>query len=125
MKSFILIAMLFCHALDDFVLQGIIESMKQKKWWEENAPAQKYKHDYIMALIAHSLIWTFVMMLPVALYYHFNVPNLFFFWYVLHAIVHGVIDDLKANRHQINLVFDQSIHYFQVIAVWLALVVLV
>lgn len=125
MKGFVLIAMIFCHIFDDFKIQaGVLNNLKQKSWWEENAPAPVYKKDYLMALTAHSLSWAFMIQLPVALYYHFDVPNLFFFWFVLNAIIHGVVDDLKANRHLINLITDQSIHYFQVVGTWAALIAL-
>ena len=42
--------MLYCHILDDFCLQGILASLKQKSWWEENYPNKLYKYDYIISL---------------------------------------------------------------------------
>ena len=32
MEIFMLISMLFCHIIDDYCLQGILASMKQKSW---------------------------------------------------------------------------------------------
>lgn len=46
----LLILMLFDHVIDDFGLQGIMASMKQKSWWERNNSANMYKYDYIVAL---------------------------------------------------------------------------
>lgn len=55
-KSFILLWMIFMHIVDDYRLQGILASMKQKSWWKEQ-PQYKpmYKRDYI-AVFAHALI---------------------------------------------------------------------
>ncbi len=47
---FVLLSMIFLHIVDDYYLQGILASMKQKSWWEENAPQRLYKYDYIVAL---------------------------------------------------------------------------
>lgn len=37
MSYFVLLAMVFCHIVDDYYLQGWLASAKQRKWWEENA----------------------------------------------------------------------------------------
>ena len=70
-KMFILFFMIFMHIADDYYLQGWLASAKQKKWWEQNAPQQIYKHDYIMALIMHSLSWAFMILLPIAISQYF------------------------------------------------------
>ena len=44
----ILILMLFAHIVDDYYLQGWLASVKQKKWWEKNAPDKLYKFDYFI-----------------------------------------------------------------------------
>ena len=48
MKSvLILFAMIFCHIVDDYYLQGILASMKQKAWWQkQESYCEKYKYDY-------------------------------------------------------------------------------
>jgi len=75
---FILLAMIFCHIIDDYCLQqGCLSKLKQKKFWEENAPQKMYRYDYIVALIIHAFSWTFMMMLPIFLSVNFNI-----FWYV-------------------------------------------
>ena len=122
-KVLVLFAMLFCHIVDDYYLQGILASMKQKSWWEANAPRELYKNDYKMALFEHAFSWSFVMSLPltiIAIYYQIN--PLYFILLVLCAgntLVHAYIDDLKANKHKINLVEDQLYHFIQILATWI------
>ena len=72
---FIILAMIFCHIVDDYYLQGGLTSMKQKKWWQENAPQKLYKYDYIVALIMHSMSWSFMIMLPIAISMSFDVSQ--------------------------------------------------
>ena len=37
-EIFMLLLMIFLHIVDDYYLQGILASMKQRGWWEKNAP---------------------------------------------------------------------------------------
>ena len=48
-RLFVIACMIFCHIVDDYYLQGILASMKQRKWWEEHYPQKSYNYDYIMA----------------------------------------------------------------------------
>lgn len=121
---FVLLSMIFCHIIDDYYLQGILASMKQKSWWEENAPDKLYKNDYIMALIMHSLSWAFMIMLPLAIYNSFNIGWLFVIVFVVNALIHGCIDNLKANKRKINLIQDQMIHIAQIVITFSSLMVL-
>lgn len=115
-KVFVLLSMIFLHIVDDFKLQvGVLVNLKQKKYWEENAPDSLYRYDYIMGLIMHGLSWSFMMMLPIAIALRFHVDANFLVLYVFNAIVHAVIDDLKANKGQINLIVDQLCHVCQII----------
>lgn len=116
----IFLTMIFLHIIDDYVLQGILAQMKQKKFWEENAPNEMYKYDYIWALIMHSFSWTFMVMLPLALCGG-SVGPLFYFFFVTNILIHGLTDDFKANRFRINLWEDQLIHMIQILATFLAL----
>ena len=116
----LLLAMIFLHIIDDYkIQQGILASMKQKKWWEEQKEYKSmYKYDYIPALIEHSFSWTFMIMLPIAVMLRFNIS----WWviaYVANMIIHAFVDDLKANKFKINLVIDQTIHIVQIIVTWL------
>lgn len=122
-KVLVLFAMLFCHIVDDYYLQGILASMKQKSWWETNAPNQLYRNDYKMALFEHAFSWSFFMSLPltiIAIYY--QIVPLYFILLVLCAVntlVHAYIDDLKANKYKINLIEDQLYHFIQILVTWI------
>ena len=109
----VLLTMIFLHIVDDYVLQGILAQLKQKKFWEDNAPDEMYKYDYIWALIMHSFSWTFMIMLPIALTQ--KVGNPFYAVFLANIFIHAVTDDAKANRHKINLWQDQIVHIVQII----------
>ena len=98
--------------------------MKQKIWWEEQKGYKPlYKYDYIPALIEHSFSWTFMIMLPIAIYLKFDIG----WWsiaYIINMAIHAFVDDLKANRFKINLVIDQTIHIIQIVLTWLLFVLL-
>ena len=118
---FILLLMIFCHIVDDYYLQGILASMKQKKWWHEHAPDPIYRYDYIVALIMHSMSWAFMIQLPIAIANSFNVGIKFAVAFIINAIIHGFVDNTKANRihtkhytFAINLIIDQTIHLIQI-----------
>lgn len=121
----ILLSMLFCHIVDDYYLQGWLASAKQKKYWQELPNySDMYKHDYIMALIMHSMSWAFMIMLPIAVVNRFDVGLGFFVLYITNAFLHAFVDDAKANRLVFNLVQDQLFHIAQIIVTWLGLVVI-
>lgn len=122
MKLFILFVMIFAHIVDDYYLQGILASLKQKTWWEnQKSYKPMYKYDYIVALIMHAFSWSFMISLPI-LYLGFTK------WIVvaiiLNTIIHGIVDDLKANKGKINLIVDQSIHIIQIVITWILLVLI-
>jgi hypothetical protein len=120
--TFILLAMFFCHIIDDFCLQqSFLANGKQREWWIKNVPDEKYRRDYVMCLIIHSLSWAFAVMLPIAWKLNFEVGDKFAGLLVLNAIVHAVIDDLKANKRALNLIQDQCLHFAQIIATFLAM----
>ena len=113
-KSFIFMLMIFCHIVDDYYLQGWLASAKQKKYWEDNAPNEMYKHDYMWALLMHSFSWSFMIMLPIAYVINFNITGLFTIVFIANIAIHAFVDDLKANRKKINLIQDQLIHLWQI-----------
>ena len=122
MKLFILFVMIFAHIVDDYYLQGILASLKQKTWWEnQKSYKPMYKYDYIVALIMHAFSWSFMISLPI-LYLGFTK------WIavaiILNTIIHGIVDDLKANKGKINLIMDQSIHIVQIVITWVLLVLI-
>ena len=113
---FIVLMMIFCHIIDDYKLQGILASMKQKKWWQEQKEYKNlYKYDYIWALITHSFSWSFMIMLPIIFIKSFEIGTTFLIVFILNMITHAVVDDLKANKFKINLIQDQIIHLIQIV----------
>ena len=120
----LLIAMLFCHIVDDYYLQGWLASAKQKKWWEDNAPDDLYKNDYKMALIEHAFSWACSIHIPILVFglLHPEVFGVGVFFvvceFVLVWLTHAWVDNLKANKHEINLIQDQLIHIVQVVGLW-------
>ena len=110
--------MIFMHIVDDYYLQGILASMKQKKWWKQNAPDNKYRNDYIAALIAHSFSWSFLICSPwtylaltTGIINQYEILPIVF----INTIIHAIVDNAKANKLIINLVIDQTIHLIQII----------
>ena len=120
-KDIVLFLMIFLHIIDDFCLQGIMASMKQKSWWQKDPVGSqpKYENDYIAALFAHSFSWSFMIMIPVLIWGQWEWPIL-----IANMLTHAVIDNAKANKFQINLIQDQTYHLIQIIATWLVFVVI-
>ena len=123
MKILMLLIMLFLHIVDDYYLQGILAKLKQKSWWEENAPDPLYKNDYKVALIEHGFSWIFMVMLPwtcMMLFKNdYSTLPAYLVMFAGHWYVHSITDNMKANLHVCNLVVDQIIHVCQVICIWL------
>ena len=117
-QTFVYIMMIFCHIVDDFYLQGILAQLKQKDWWWNNASQDTYKHDYIVALIIHALSWSIMIHLPLMIYTLINnINNGMLFITIsigINMVIHGLVDDAKANRRKINLQVDQIIHFLQI-----------
>jgi hypothetical protein len=106
--------MIFFHVVADYNLQGWLATAKQKSYWEANAPDEMYKRDYIMALIMHSISWTFMIMLPIAWAQGFTINFGFYILFVINIAVHALVDHAKANWKMINLWQDQLIHVLQI-----------
>ena len=115
---FMFLVMILLHIVDDFYLQGILATMKQKDWWRKQEWFNKlYEDDWVTALIEHAFSWTFMVMLPIAwYYYHFQVDDMFVIGFFINTTIHAIIDHLKANNKMINLYTDQFIHLIQIIA---------
>lgn len=113
---FIVLLMMFCHIIADYNLQGWLAEAKQKSYWEKNVPYYMYlyKHDYICALIMHSISWTFMIMLPIAFDMSFSVDIVFVMTFIANVILHSIIDNMKANKKRINLWQDQIAHMLQI-----------
>lgn len=115
----LLLLMLFMHIVDDYYLQGILCTMKQKRWWEQQEWYKSlYKDDYKMALLIHSMSWSIMILLPSIIL--LNIPSYILLGvFALNVAIHYHVDDLKANKLQINLMVDQLIHLSQVILTWI------
>ena len=115
--------MIFCHLIDDFVLQDKFTYLKQKSWWiktckDEGLSIEKYGKDYLMALFEHSLEWSIAIMIPVM--FLCDTPGLILLVLViLNTGIHASIDNLKANQLRLNLIQDQLIHFIQIVLSWL------
>jgi hypothetical protein len=120
----VLVSMIFCHIIDDYVLQApCLCNLKQKSWWEKNAPDQKYRHDYLVGLLMHSLSWAFMVMLPIILTLR---GELNWMWIMLpvNTAIHFIVDDTKANKKKINLTQDQLIHLAQIVITWILFIIM-
>lgn len=108
-----IVGMLLGHLVADYTLQGWLADGKQKSWWDKmcgGKTIEKYKHDYIAALICHALYWAIAVCLPL-----WN--SSMFAWAVVgNTIVHAIVDDLKANKKKLNLIQDQLLHLAQIVA---------
>jgi len=121
-KTILLLTMLYFHIMDDYRHQGILASMKQKSWWQQNAPDGMYRNDYIVALFEHAFSWTFAIHIP-AIFYKAVVGwdmgiGLFLFVFIFMWTMHAFVDHMKANLHMLNLAQDQLVHLAQVVFVW-------
>ena len=112
-KLLVLIAMIFCHIVDDYYLRGWLASAKQ------NFSDKKYKYDYLIALLMHSFSWSFMVMLVPTVYILLNGGTYNFGLLIFNVGVHMFVDNEKANEKSINLVQDQAIHMFQIIITWI------
>lgn len=132
MDVYIALAVLAMHVVADFLLQGVMANMKQRIWWVDEliklrqdangklprAIWDVYKHDYIVALLAHSYLWSFCILIPIGIYMAAlgtlvaNAPIIVAFLFG-NTIVHAIIDHLKANVGVICLVEDQILHLVQ------------
>lgn len=130
-KFLLLLVMVFFHIFADFHLQGILANMKQRSWWSkqvDNYEESMHKNDHKVSLLAHSLEWTFVMMLPLLneiyytcwgfQYYSLLAAGSYLILFIANVFMHYKIDDAKANRKTINLARDQALHLVQVFATW-------
>lgn len=117
MKAFIIMCMLFAHIVDDFYLQGILASLKQRSYWTEHAPDKMYQHDYIVALVAHAFSWCVSIHIPVIVWWRLCggfTPIAFLLNFIVQTAIHAIVDDSKANKKKINLITDQLVHVSQI-----------
>lgn len=105
-------------------MQGCLASMKVRNWWIiQSGYRTKNRYDYIAALTAHGISWSFCIMLPICIAFKFAIP-----WWVrtiffVNIFLHCYIDDEKANKGTLSLLQDQVIHYVQIFCTWFIYVV--
>ena len=112
----ILLFMILFHIIDDFVLQPIsLSNLKQKKWWEkQEGYSDKYKDDYKVALAIHSISWSIMIHIPLVIMFPSLWQLALLISFIVNAVIHYYIDDLKANKLKINLFEDQMVHFWQI-----------
>lgn len=112
----ILLFMILFHIIDDFVLQPIsLSNLKQKKWWEkQEGYSDKYKDDYKVALAIHSMSWSIMIHIPLVIMFPSLGQLALLISFIVNAVIHYYIDDLKANKLKINLFEDQMVHFWQI-----------
>lgn len=118
---------ILCHIIDDFVLQPIcLSKLKQKFWWikecnSNNISISKYRNDYKMALLIHSMSWSIAILLPYIFFISIH-SIIIFLLFLSNTIVHFIVDDNKANKHKLNLIEDQIIHFIQIILTFIIVI---
>lgn len=112
----IVLFMILFHIIDDFVLQPIsLSNLKQKKWWEkQEGYSDKYKDDYKVALAIHSISWSIMIHIPLVIMFPSLGQLALLISFIVNAVIHCFIDDLKANKLKINLFEDQMVHFCQI-----------
>lgn len=117
----ILIGMFWCHVIDDYMLQGCLASLKQRDWWKDKVADLDhsiYRHDYVVALVCHSISWSCSIMLIPWLIADSTGMQVYLM-FLLNVACHALVDHLKANVRCINLIMDQTIHAVQIVLTWL------
>lgn len=121
----VLLLMFLFDIIDDFVLQPVcLSKLKQKRYWIEeceknNLDISKYDTDYITALLMHGLSWSIMIHIPLMFLGGINDDLFLLLSVLLNAVIHAIIDDLKANKLKINLDVDQCLHGLQIIITWI------
>lgn len=116
----VLALMVLAHLVADYTLQGCLANLKQKKWWDDqlkgapDATKHKYRNDYKVGLICHSLYWSLIVCLPLVVFNSW-VYAFMSFW---QGGIHYLVDNAKANHYSISLVTDQICHAIQILSVW-------
>lgn len=106
------------HLIADYNLQGILCDLKQSSWWNEQLSkanirnSDKYELDFVAGLACHSVMWSIMTFAPLLLVTN---PIVFSICVLVNAVVHGVVDHMKANMYWLNLCQDQVLHLIQIV----------
>lgn len=74
----------------------------------------------------HAFSWAFMVSLPLLIIAFLKNNSLYysiFMFYIFNTLCHAYVDDLKANKHKINLIQDQLIHFGQIFITWLFILI--
>lgn len=109
-----------------FYRQHVYLNLNKKNWWisecqKQSISIEKYKYDYLMALLIHSISWSIMIHLPIMLCTNISDFKLFLS-VLINTLIHFTIDDLKANREKLNLIYSQLIHLLQIIITFIFLI---
>jgi len=118
------ITMLFFHIVADYNLQGILGQMKTVRFWKDLKEQESKrqdgfkisKKDWLMPMLEHCFMWSFIVHLPIMIFYTIN-PITILVSIIIHTCFHFLIDSLKANTNDINLIADQIFHMVQIIVI--------
>lgn len=117
-----LLCMIMGHIIADYNLQGCLAELKQKAWWQKQLDSKLedtiYKNDWAIALFMHSFAWTFCVLFPTMFMGMYNHMIVILALLIIDTGLHFYIDDLKANKMEINLIQDQGYHLLQIICMW-------
>lgn len=118
MTLLFIFSVILLHIIDDFILQqlGNLNNFKQKKFWEpyNKEYNNRYVVDYHMGLIIHCMSWGIMVHLP--LFFFGNTPEMvILISFLIHSVVHGIIDHNKCNKYKLSLVEDQLLHFIQLV----------
>ena len=118
----VLFLMFLLHIIDDFVLQPVcLSKLKQKSFWDSlsNTTNDLYKNDYKMALFIHGLSWSIMIHIPIFLFCDYVSDIVFIISVFGWGLLHSYIDNMKANEKIISLVMDQTLHFIQIIGLYI------
>lgn len=127
----LLLSMIFFHNIADFNIQGILAKMKQKSFYDEyRYKVNMYRYDYIAALLTHAFSWAFMVHIPAITYLILmgkwskfeSVWVAYLIFFIMHMLMHALVDHLKANVYFINLIEDQIIHILQIFFIWVTFI---
>ena len=123
LKSYIFIFMLFAHCIGDYILQkDFISKAKRKSFWLNIKDEKVDTFAYLSILCVHAFIWSFCIHLPLILF--LPQSNIIVVSIFINFLIHGIIDDLKANRNKISMTIDQLIHVLQIVITYILFIVL-
>ena len=118
------ITIVFFDIIADYNLQGILSQLKTERFWKDLKEKESKRHDgfkineadWVLPMIEHSFMWSFIVHLPIMIFYTVN-PTIILISILTHTCFHFLIDSLKANANAINLITDQFAHMIQLLFV--------